>query len=168
MLLLLTTVFTEQTRLQSCSLQVSLSPILFELGLGLPAVVGFFKQKAGLKVFEQYLLNNSILDMKIMASSTRKCKNKANSFCYICGIYALPRQRRNISFFVKRAHTKHIFKFLLVIKRRIGVPVLYVIIAKKCFEIKRRESERVNHSVFLWCGESQKTILMTVTFVWLI
>ena len=66
MLLLLTTVFTEQTRLQSYPLKVSLSPILFELGLGLPAVVGFFKQKAGLKVFEQYLLNNSILDTKIM------------------------------------------------------------------------------------------------------
>ena len=42
--------------------------------------------------------------MNIMASSIRKCKNKTNSFCYICGIYALPRQRRNISLFVKRAY----------------------------------------------------------------
>ena len=41
-----------------------------------------------------------------MASSsrTRKCKNKADSFCYICGIYTLTRQRRNISLFVKRAY----------------------------------------------------------------
>ena len=41
-----------------------------------------------------------------MASSgrTRKCKNKAGSFCYIYGIYTLTRQRRNISLFVKRAY----------------------------------------------------------------
>ena len=41
-----------------------------------------------------------------MASSSRsrKCKNKADAFCYICGIYTLPRQRRNISLFVKRAY----------------------------------------------------------------
>ena len=41
-----------------------------------------------------------------MASSsrTRKCKNKADIFCYICGIYTLTRQRRNISLFVKRAY----------------------------------------------------------------
>ena len=42
--------------------------------------------------------------MNIMDSSTRKCKNKANSFCYVCGIYALPRQRCNILLFVKRAY----------------------------------------------------------------
>ena len=41
-----------------------------------------------------------------MASSrrTRKCKNKADSFFYIFSIYALTRQRRNISLFVKRAY----------------------------------------------------------------
>ena len=40
-----------------------------------------------------------------MAFSTKKCKSKANSFCYICGIYAaLPRLRRNISLLVKRAY----------------------------------------------------------------
>ena len=40
-----------------------------------------------------------------MAPSTRKCKNKADLFCYICGIYvALPRQQRNISLLVKRAY----------------------------------------------------------------
>ena len=41
-----------------------------------------------------------------MASSsrTRKCKNKADSFCYICGNYTFTCQRRNISLFVKRAY----------------------------------------------------------------
>ena len=50
-----------------------------------------------------------------MASLTRKCKNKADSFCYICGIYAaLPRLRRNISLLVKRAY-KTYFQVLLVL-----------------------------------------------------
>ena len=40
-----------------------------------------------------------------MASSRRrKCKNKPDSFCYVCGCYALLRQRRNITSFVKRAY----------------------------------------------------------------
>ena len=40
-----------------------------------------------------------------MASSrSRKCKNKADAFCHICGVYTFPRQRRNISLFVKRAY----------------------------------------------------------------
>ena len=49
-----------------------------------------------------------------MASSSRtgKCKNKVDSFCYICGIYALTRQRRNISLFVERAY-KAYFQFPL-------------------------------------------------------
>jgi len=45
-----------------------------------------------------------------MASSSRKCKNKADSFYYICGMYTLPRQRRNKSLFVKRAY-KAYFEF---------------------------------------------------------
>ena len=41
-----------------------------------------------------------------MASSSRsrKFRNKADAFCYICGVYTFPRQRRNISLFVKRAY----------------------------------------------------------------
>lgn len=40
-----------------------------------------------------------------MASSSRRgCKNKPDSFCYICGSYTLLRQRRNITLFVKRAY----------------------------------------------------------------
>ena len=37
------------------------------------------------------------------SSRTRNCKNKADSFCYICGIYTLTRQRRYILLFAKRA-----------------------------------------------------------------
>lgn len=40
-----------------------------------------------------------------MASSSRsKCLNHSDLFCYVCGCYALVRQRRNISSFVKRAY----------------------------------------------------------------
>ena len=41
-----------------------------------------------------------------MASSSRTghCKSKADLFCYICVIYTLTRQRRNISLFVKLAY----------------------------------------------------------------
>ncbi|XP_076330758.1 uncharacterized protein LOC143236374 [Tachypleus tridentatus] len=40
-----------------------------------------------------------------MASKNRyHCRNKPDAFCYICGCYALNRQRRNISSFVKRAY----------------------------------------------------------------
>lgn len=40
-----------------------------------------------------------------MASSRRsRCLNSPDSFCYVCGCYALVRQRRNISSFVKRAY----------------------------------------------------------------
>ena len=40
-----------------------------------------------------------------MASSRRReCKNKPDSFCYVCGCYTLLRQRCNIISFVKRAY----------------------------------------------------------------
>ena len=35
---------------------------------------------------------------------SRKYKNKADVLCYICGVYTIPRLRRNISLFVKRAY----------------------------------------------------------------
>ena len=78
-----------------------------------------------------------------MASSSRsrKCKNKANAFYYICGVYTFPCQRRNTSLFVKRAF-KHIFKFLLVIKTKNGLPTLCATTVKKCFATGRKESER--------------------------
>ena len=54
-------------------------------------------------------------------SRTRKCKNKADSFCYICGIYALTHQRRNILLFVKRAY-KAYFQVPLGDQEKIWAP----------------------------------------------
>jgi len=38
------------------------------------------------------------------SSRRRECKNKPDSFCYVCVCYALFRQRRNITSLVKRAY----------------------------------------------------------------
>ena len=47
---------------------------------------------------------SSVSELSMASSSkSRKCKNKADAFCYICGIYTFLCQRRNISLFVKRA-----------------------------------------------------------------
>ena len=54
-------------------------------------------------------------------SRTRECKNKADSFCYICGIYALTYQRRNILLFVKRAY-KAYFQVPLGDQEKIWAP----------------------------------------------
>lgn len=40
----------------------------------------------------------------MMASVSRKCLNSPNAFCYICGSYTLPDQRKNISAFVKKVY----------------------------------------------------------------
>ena len=47
-----------------------------------------------------------------MASSRRKCLNSPDSFCYICGSFAAPSQRKDISDFVKRAYLAY-FKVTL-------------------------------------------------------
>ena len=40
-----------------------------------------------------------------MASSHRReCKNKPDSFCYVCGCYTPPHQRCNITLFVKHTY----------------------------------------------------------------
>ena len=46
---------------------------------------------------------------------------------------------------------KHIFKFLLVIKTKNGLPTLCATTVKKCFGTGRKESERAYLLVFLWC-----------------
>ena len=38
------------------------------------------------------------------SSRSRKCENKTDTFCYICCVYTFPRERRNISLFVKRTY----------------------------------------------------------------
>ena len=47
-----------------------------------------------------------------MASSQRKCLNSPDSFCYICGSFSAPSQRKDISDFVKRAYLAY-FKIRL-------------------------------------------------------
>ena len=47
---------------------------------------------------------NSVSELSMASSRSRKCKNKGDAFCYICGVYTFSRQRRNISLFVKRAY----------------------------------------------------------------
>ena len=44
--------------------------------------------------------------MSIMSTTSkrRKCCNNPDIFCYICGCFTLPRQRRNINSFVKRIY----------------------------------------------------------------
>ena len=54
-----------------------------------------------------------MIALLIMVScSRRECKNRADSFCYICGSYKFLRQRRHITLFVKRAY-KAYFKISL-------------------------------------------------------
>ena len=45
-----------------------------------------------------------ISGLNTASSLTRKCKNKSDSFCYVCGCYILLRQRRHIILFVKRIY----------------------------------------------------------------
>ena len=39
-----------------------------------------------------------------MASQRRKCINDVDQFCYICGSYTLPKQRRKITDFIKKLY----------------------------------------------------------------
>ena len=39
-----------------------------------------------------------------MTSKRRKCCSDPNAFCYICGCFTYPRQRRNINSFIKRIY----------------------------------------------------------------
>ena len=47
---------------------------------------------------------NSIKGSMASRASRRKCVTCPDSFCYICGAFTTPKQRRNISEFVKRAY----------------------------------------------------------------
>ena len=101
-----------------------------------------------------------------MASSrTRKCKNKADLFCYICGIYTLTRQRSNISLFLKRAHKAYI-QVPLGDQEKKWAPH---IVRHNCEGMLRdwtKESERAYLLVYLWCGVNRKNISLTAIFVW--
>ena len=109
--------------------------------------------------------STQVSDLNMASSSrTRKCKNKADSFCYICGIYTLTRQRRNLSWFVKRPY-KSYFQVPLDQEKN-GLPTLCAITGKKCFGTGQKESERAYLLVYLGCGVNRKSISLTAVFVW--
>ena len=88
-----------------------------------------------------------------MASSSRsrKCKNKADAFCYICGVYTFPRQRRNILLFVKRAY-KAYFQVPLGDQDKKWAPR---IVCHNCEEMLRD-----------WTKEKRKDLPFGVPMVW--
>ena len=96
---------------------------------------------------------------------TRKCKNKPDLFCYICGIYTLTRQRRYISLFVKHAY-KAYFQVPLGDQKKNGLPTRCAITVKKYFGTGQMESERAYLLVYVWCGVNRKSISLTAIFVW--
>ena len=78
-----------------------------------------------------------------MASSRRyECKNKPDSFCYVCGCYTLLLQRRNITSFVKRAYKAYFQLFLLVKKTRNGHLILCIITVRKALRLDKRETKK--------------------------
>ena len=99
------------------------------------------------------------------SSRTRKCKNKADSFCYICGIYALTPQRHNTSLLVKSAY-KAYFQVPHSDQEIKWAPYIVCQNVKKCFGTGQKESERAYLLIYLWCGVNQKNISLTAIFVW--
>ena len=85
------------------------------------------------------------------SSTSRKCKNKADAFRYICGVYTFPRQRRNILLFVKRAW-KAYFQVSLGDQDRKLAPH---IVCHNCEELLRD-----------WTKEKRKSLPFDVPMVW--
>ena len=52
------------------------------------------------------------VQLNMSTPSRRKCVTSPDSFCYICGSFMAPKQKRNISDFVKRAYFSY-FKLKL-------------------------------------------------------
>ena len=75
----------------------------------------------------------------------------ADFFCYICGVYALPRQRRHISMFVKRAY-KAYFKVPLGDQEKRWAPH---IVCHNCEEMLRD-----------WTKGKRKGLPFGVPMVW--
>ena len=103
-----------------------------------------------------------------MASSSRssKCKNKTDTFCYICGVYTFPRQRRNILLFVKRAY-KAYFQVPLGDQDKKWTPhVVY----HNCEEMLRDWTKGKRKGFYflvnLRCGVNRINISLTAIFVW--
>ena len=87
-----------------------------------------------------------------MASSRRcECKNKPDSFCYVCGCYTLLFQRRNITSFVKRAY-KAYFQIPLGGKDKKWSSHIVYHNCEESFAIGQKGNKRDCHQEFLWFG----------------
>ena len=97
-----------------------------------------------------------------MASSSRhKCVNSPDSFCYICGCYALIRQRRNITSFVRCAY-KSYFGVPLGDQDKKWAPH---IVCHNCEEMLRdwTKGKRKGPLGFPWYGANRRTTIVTAT-----
>ena len=71
-----------------------------------------------------------------------KCKNKPDSFGYLCEFYKL--LRKGVIFFVCEACPQNIFfKFSLVTKTKNGQFISCIITVRKCFVIKKKQQKRL-------------------------
>ena len=101
-----------------------------------------------------------------MASSHRReCKNKPDSFCYVCGCYTLLSQRPNITSFVKHTY-KAYFQISLVTKTRNGHLIFCVITVRKCFAIGQKGNKRDCLLEFPWFGENLEIMRLTAISAW--
>ena len=92
-------------------------------------------------------------------------KTKADLFCYICGIYTLTRQRRNISLFVKRAY-KAYFQVPLGDQEKKWVPNIVCHNCEKMLRDWTKGKGLLFGIRYLWCGVNRKSISLTAIFVW--
>ena len=84
-------------------------------------------------------------------SSSKRCLNEANVFCYLCSEYTLDHNRKTISNFVKRAYLA-CFEVMLGDQDKPWAPH---ILCKPCVEHLRQ-----------WTNKSRKTLGFAIPMVW--
>ena len=84
-------------------------------------------------------------------SHRHECKNKPDSFCYVCGCYTLPHQRRNITLFVKHTY-KAYFQILLGDQDKKWSSHIVCHNCEECFAVGHKENERDCLLEFPWFG----------------
>ena len=89
--------------------------------------------------------------MSAPTSLRRKCINNPDSFCYICGCFTIPRQRKNISKFVRQAYFAY-FKVKLGDQDKSWAPHK---VCKQCVENLR-----------LWAKEKCEKLVFGIPLVW--
>ena len=97
-----------------------------------------------------------------VTSKRRKCCNDPDIFCYICGCFTLPPQRRNINSFIKKIYLPY-FGVPLDDQEKLGAtPSLHNVCRNIEILVSRKECEAQ-----IWCANgmerNQKTTWMTAT-----